>query len=121
MNFGQFVKELRIEAEITLREFSKRIGMDPSNWSKMERGITPPPSNSELLENLVAVLELNPEQKQQLEDLASLARRELPADLDDEAILAKLPAFFRAIKGREYTADDLQKMIDDVREINEAD
>ena len=33
MNFGSAIKDRRIDAGMTLREFSKRIEMDPSNWS----------------------------------------------------------------------------------------
>lgn len=121
MNFGTFIKKLRIEAQITLREFSRQVGVDPSNWSKMERGITPPPANDDLFNRIGEILTLDTEQKQQLSDLAALARRELPADLDDEAILAKMPAFFRALKGREYTSDELDSLIEDVRKLHKPD
>jgi transcriptional regulator with XRE-family HTH domain len=118
MKFGTYVKEKRLDARMTLREFARAIAIDPSNWSKMERGITQPPANLEFLERISRTLGLNAEQRQELEDLAALARRELPGDLDDDALLAKVPAFFRALKGREYTPEDMDKLIEDIRRIH---
>jgi len=48
--FGEYIKDLRVEKEITLREFCKTAGLDPSNWSKIERGIHTPPKSKEVLE-----------------------------------------------------------------------
>ncbi len=118
MNFGTHIKELRIQAKISLRDFSRRLEMDPSNWSKIERGVMPPPAGGALVARIASILTLDAGQTQELEDLAAMARRELPRDLVDEELLAKMPAFFRALKGREYTADDLQKLIDDIKTIH---
>ena len=42
-----------------------------------------------------------------------------PADLQQEQILAKMPAFFRAIRGQEYDENDLREMIEDVRKLHQ--
>ena len=41
--FGDFIKEKRINKEITLREFCRQLELDASNWSKIERGVMSPP------------------------------------------------------------------------------
>lgn len=46
--FAEYIKDLRVEKEITLREFCKISGLDPSNWSKIERGIHAPPKSKEV-------------------------------------------------------------------------
>ena len=51
--FGEFVRDRRLARDLTLRDFCRRIGEDPSNWSKVERGILPPPQSIEKL-NLIA-------------------------------------------------------------------
>lgn len=118
MKFGQQIKELRIESQLTLRDFCKRIEMDPSNWSKIERGIIQPPQDSQLLQQIQATLNLDGQQLQNLKDLADVARGEIPADLRDEELMAKMPAFFRAMKGQEYTEEDLEKLKESVRNLN---
>jgi len=118
MKYGTYTKGLRVEARISLREFAKNLGMDPSNWSKIERGIIPPPANDTLNTKIAQRLNLKETEIQQLDDLATVARGELPRDIDDAELLAKVPAFFRALKGREYTADDLEKLTQKIRDLN---
>lgn len=118
MHFGTYIKDLRIRGQITLRDFAKRLGMDPSNWSKIERAIIPPPANDTLIPKISDLLNLKVEEIQQLNDLATVARGELPKDIDDAELLAKVPAFFRALKGREYTAEDLEKLTQKIKDLN---
>ena len=118
MHFGTYIKDLRIRGKITLRDFAKRLAMDPSNWSKIERAIIPPPANDTLIPKITEHLRLDANEVQQLEDLAIVARGELPKDIKDPELLAKMPAFFRALKGREYTAEDLEKLTQNIRGLN---
>ncbi len=43
--FGDYLKSRRLERDLTLRDFCRSAGEDPSNWSKVERGILPPPTD----------------------------------------------------------------------------
>ncbi len=117
--FGSFVKDHRIASGLTLRSFCREAAIDPSNWSKMERGIIPPPDEAGFLVRVSDVLRLNPEEQAELADFASIARGEIPADLRDDEILAKMPAFFRAIRGQEYTAEDFEKLLDGVKKLHQ--
>ena len=57
--------------------------------------------------------------RQEFFDLAALARRELPRDLvSDEDLLAKLPAFFRAARGKEPDGDRLKEFVEKVRNLH---
>lgn len=38
MKFGELIKKQREKLRISIRELAKRLGMDPSNLSKVERG-----------------------------------------------------------------------------------
>ncbi len=100
MNFGELVKDLRIAKQLTLRQGCAELGLDPSNRSKMERGVTPRPRDPTLLERWAKFFGLSGDKQQEFLDLASLARQEIPPDVaSDKTVIAALPAFFRAVRG----------------------
>lgn len=114
MTFGEFVRVRRIEAELSLREFCKRLETDPSNWSKIERGLLPPPDNRDFLEKIAKVLGLRKGSSEwySIFDLASLAQQKIPDDVyQDEDIVSALPVFFRTIRGEKPTAEELDSLI----------
>ena len=120
MKFGEFVKNRRIAAGLTLRSFCREIVMDASNWSKIERGVIPPPQDSAFLDKTAKLLGLGEEERVNLADLAAVARGQLPADFQGEEIQAKLPAFFRAIRGQEYTVEDIGRLVEGVKKLHQA-
>jgi transcriptional regulator with XRE-family HTH domain len=119
MKFGDHAKNLRIDAGLTLRSFCRDAAIDPSNWSKIERGVLPPPDDQDFLGRVAAALALNADQRLELADLAAVARGQIPADLKDEELLGKMPAFFRAIRGQEYTEEDFEKLLSGVRKLHQ--
>jgi transcriptional regulator with XRE-family HTH domain len=117
--FGEYAKDRRIAAGMTLRSFCREIEIDPSNWSKIERGVLAPPDDSDLIGRVSGLLGLNAAEQLEFADLAAIARGHLPPDLKDEEILAKMPAFFRAIRSQEYTAEDFEKLIAGVKKLHQ--
>ena len=121
MNFGALLKDIRIAKGLTLRQCCELLGVDPSNWSKLERGITPAPKDPAILEAWAKALGLKGEARQAFIDTAALSRRELPADIaSDERVMAALPAFFRAARGAELDDDTLRQFVEDVRALHTA-
>lgn len=121
MNFGALLKDTRIAKGLTLRQCCEQLGVDPSNWSKLERGITPAPKDPAILETWADSLDLTGEARQQFLDTAALSRRELPADIaSDEKVMAALPAFFRAARGSELDDAALKQFVEDVRALHSA-
>lgn len=109
-NFHQFIKEKRMEKEITLREFCRNAELDPSNWSKIERGLAEAPKSKEFINRIAVALELNSEEKATLQDLAII--ESIPEDLrPEEKVLEKLPIFFRTVRGDKPSEAELQKLI----------
>lgn len=109
--FGEYIKELRITKEITLREFCKKAQQDPSNWSKIERGISAPPKSKLVLEQIIAALEIpyNTEEYYTTFDLAAISF--IPKELlSNEELLEKLPVLFRTNRGMTPTKSDLEKL-----------
>ena len=120
--FNETVKSLRLQKRLTLRDFCEKVGLDPSNWSKVERGVNPPPGDIGVLERLAEFFGLSGSEKLSFMDDASLQRNELPPDVADNLILQKaLPAFFRAARGHELTEAELQCFAEDIRKLHTAD
>src|ERR1017187_2026387 len=59
--FGIFIKELRARKRLGLREFCLEHGHDPSNWSKIEREVLPPPRDETILRAWAKQLSLKPD------------------------------------------------------------
>src|SRR5437660_5717376 len=98
--FGEFIKRLRLDREMTLRAFCERVCMDPANYSKLERGLLPPPRDEEKLEAFERALELAPggPEGREMRRLAALDRGELPPRiLADKELMGKLPLLFRTL------------------------
>ena len=120
--FSQKVKELRIQKRLTLRMFCEKCGLDPSNWSKVERGVNPPPKDVEVLERISSVLGITGQDKLDFLDAAAMERGELPRDLLESPMLEKaLPAFFRAARGHELSDEQLASLAKDLRALHTPD
>ena len=120
--FTETIKSLRIKKRLTLRDFCEQVGLDPSNWSKVERGVNPPPGDVELLKRLADFFGLAGADKLALLDEAALQRREIPADVADNVILQRaLPAFFRAARGHELTSAELKNLAADIKKLHTPD
>ncbi|MEO6993306.1 MAG: helix-turn-helix transcriptional regulator [Lacunisphaera sp.] len=121
MNFGALLKDIRIAKGLTLRQCCESLGVDPSNWSKLERGIIPAPKDPSIVEAWAEALGLKGEARQNFLDTAALSRRELPGDIaSDEKVMAALPAFFRAARGSELDDNALKQFVEDVRALHSA-
>ena len=113
LTFGGFVKDLRIKKTLTLREFCRILHLDPSNWSKIERGLFPPPKSKKVLNELAKVLNLDEgsEDYATLIDLAAIAF--IPTELlSDQQVIEKLPIFFRTVRGEKPNREELEELID---------
>lgn len=122
MKFAELVKNLRVEQRISLRQFCAEMGVDPSNWSKIERGINPPPKDIEVLKKVATRLNLSGDAFVQFTDAAAAGRAELPTDIaSNEAVVARLPAFFRAMRGKEPNNEELAEMIKEIEKLNQPD
>jgi len=117
--FGEYVRDRRLARDLTLRDFCRRIGEDPSNWSKVERGILPPPQSIERLNFIAKVLNIKKGGKEYLEllDEAAISRGRIPKDLmSDEAVVRLLPAFLRTIGSIKPTKEEIRKLVKRLKE-----
>jgi transcriptional regulator with XRE-family HTH domain len=116
--FGEFIKALRIERDIGLREFCRRLSIDASNWSKIERGVLAPPQDDEKLEQIAGVLNIKRDSElyMELKDKAAVDAGIIPKDLlTDQETLNSLPMFFRTVRSEKPTPEELDKLIEKIR------
>ncbi len=116
--FGEFLKERRIAKGISLREFCKRVEIDASNWSKVERSLLAPPQDEERLRKIARALDIKFGSAlwKEMKDKANIDAGTIPEDiLSDERVLNSLPMFFRTIRSEKPTPEDLDKLIDMIR------
>ncbi len=95
------------------------VGIDPGNVSRIERGKINPPQELTKLEQIAIILGLE-EGTDEFDDFISLAHLSagrLPQKtINDEQLVGKLPLFFRTLDGRKLTEEQLDSLIEIIRE-----
>jgi transcriptional regulator with XRE-family HTH domain len=115
---GNWMKARRQSLGLTLRAFCNAHGLDPGNYSKLERGLLPPPQDEGRLAEYAQALGLRPgsDAWQEFFDRAAAARGELPKDLlADEEVAEKLPLLFRTLRGTPMPPDKLDDLAERIR------
>lgn len=116
--FGTFVKELRARQRLGLREFCLKHGHDPSNWSKIERNVLPPPRDEETLRVWAKQLGLKQGSDDWLKffDYAAVGAGRIPEHiLEDKELAAHLPVFFRTLSGQKPSREELGKLLEIIK------
>jgi len=117
--FGEYLKNLRVERRISLREFCKNSGDDPGNYSRLERGLMSPPQDEKILARYANALDLKKgsEEWQMLFDIAAAEKGIIPKDiLSDKKMVGYLPAFFRTLRGQKPTPEEMFKVAEKIKE-----
>lgn len=117
MKFGEYLKQLRTEQRLSLRQFCLKNGFDPGNYSRLERGHFPPPRDEKIAEYARA-LNLTEGSTEWLElfDLAAAEQGQLPRDLmEDEELVEKLPVVFRTMRAKHVSPELLDDLAEKIR------
>jgi len=116
--FGEYFKQLRVKAGLSLRRFCELNGFDAGNISRLERGLFAPPESDEKLREYAHALAIKEGSDAWIEffDKAAAARGRFPHDMaNEEALLRRLPLLFRTLRGKKVSPDALDKVIELVR------
>lgn len=113
IDFCTFLKNKRTELGLSLRKFCLDNDIDPSNYSKIERGIIKPPAEPQLKKIAQALdIDLKSGDWIQMQDLAHVARHTLPSDLfDDNDKSRHFPLFFRCIRGEQLSDEEMGELL----------
>ena len=122
MTFGEYLKQKRLDKEITLRGFAKLVDISPVYLCDLEKGRKAAPS-MEVMQKMVSKLALNKEEAERFYDLAALeqtAKNPIPKDLnaflkDNRVIVSAL----RTAKDLDATDEEWQDFIDKLRKSRE--
>lgn len=122
MTFGEYLKQKRLDKEITLRGFAKLVDISPVYLCDLEKGRKAAPS-MEVMQKMVSKLALNKEESERFYDLAALeqtAKKPIPKDLnaflkDNRVIVSAL----RTAKDLDATDEEWQDFIDKLRKSRE--
>ena len=116
--FGQNLKKARIAQNLSLREICKKTNYDASNWSKIERGVIAPPSDEKILSKWARALGLKPpsHKYQTFIDEAQIGQGIIPEDiLAGQNAVDYLPAVFRTLRNEKPTKQEIDRLIELIR------
>jgi transcriptional regulator with XRE-family HTH domain len=118
IQFGGFVKAMRLKNNITARQASENAQMLPSNFSKLEHGAFAPPKDHGKQRQLATAIGVSPESHEETEffNLAAKATKSVPVDLAE--IISKddaVPLLLRTIGNKRLTKADIERLIEIVR------
>jgi transcriptional regulator with XRE-family HTH domain len=116
--FGDYVKARRLDLEIGLREFAERIGVEASNYSKIERGLKSAPTGDRLIPYVKALeFEVGSKEHKLMDDMAHVANGHIPTTmLSDERLAGKLPLLFNGIANGAFSEEQIDEILATVRE-----
>lgn len=110
--FGAMLNELRTENNLSIRDVCKLVSYDPSNWSKIERGLISPPSDDKTLKLWAKTLKVNGDKIQEFMDDAKIAQGIIPDDILNKAeMLELMPAFFRTVRNKKPNKEEIDRLI----------
>jgi transcriptional regulator with XRE-family HTH domain len=117
--FGNYIATLRISRGITLREFCRRTGFDPSNWSKIERSVSSINKSKATIESILAAIGIEKGTEEYNTALNIGLLESIPDDFSEEKnVLMELPVLFRTVRGEVPSEEDLQKLVDFLKHDN---
>ena len=119
LDLAEFDLHLDLVPVNGLREFCLENGYDPSNWSKIEREVLPPPRDEDTLRTWAKQLGLKQGSDDWLKffDYAAVDSGRIPDYvLKDEKLVAQLPVFFRTLSGDKPSGEELENLIKLLRE-----
>jgi transcriptional regulator with XRE-family HTH domain len=118
MKFGEFIREKRLKADLSLRKFCELVEVDPSNWSKIERNRMQLGVDREKLDRIANVLGLKQGDSDwsNFYDKAYIAQQKVPEEVySDEELVNALPLIYRSARGDKPTEEELKALIETLR------
>ena len=111
MRFGDYIKFIRGERELSLRDLAKKSGIDVANLSRIERNVNAPPRKENILESLIAALGLNEQEKQKLLDLCASENGVYPFDAkEDLKEYPNIPVLLRTINNKKLSEEEIREL-----------
>lgn len=112
--FGEYIKKLRQKIGLSLREVARRLEIEPSYLSDIERGRRNAPIK-EKLDKLASILKIENSKIYEFYDLAKEGKQTEIAEDVKEIIITnnQIPVLCRKIKEKKLDVDTLIKKIEE--------
>ena len=113
LTFGSFVRQKRLESEMSLRALAQRLELSPVYMSNIENDLKPAPSQAKLVK-MVKIFMLDKTDTELLWDLAAKSRKQrVSVDLPDYIMERDIVRVaLRTARECEATDEDWQEFID---------
>ncbi len=116
--FGEYMADKMKTLSLSLREVSRRSGIDAANLSRIERGVVYPPQKPETLKKLAGALGLNQKETKRFFDLAAAANGVVPQDLSHVRRSPAIPLLLRAIDNRRLSEAEIENLAKAIEQEN---
>ncbi len=116
--FGEYMKRLMSEKNISLRELARRSGIDAANLSRIERGKAYPPQKRETLDKLADAFGLKGEARQELFGLAAHVNGIIPEGMKHVRENAAIPLLMRAINKKQLSEEKVRELAEMIEQEN---
>jgi len=111
MEFGKYLKALRLKKGLIAQTFAERIGLNPSHLSDIEAGRRLPPDDFGMLDAISKHLGLSEFERHELFDLAAEKREITPPDLSKYISANKqVTVFLRKAEAKGYKGKDFREL-----------
>lgn len=114
-NFGEFLKDKRLKAHLTLRAFADKLEISAPYVTDVEKDRRNP-FNNDLLEKVATVLHLTDEERTEMYDLAGEKRNEIAPDIPDYIMQrGYVSAALRTARDLDADEADWQRFVDELK------
>ena len=117
--FGEFLRAKMTEKRLTLRQLAQRSGFDPSNLSKLERGVSYPPQKIENLNRLAEALDLDDEERAEMIEAAEFGNGKIPQHFEAVKSNQSIPLLLRAINNKKMDPEQVKGLAELIESENE--
>ena len=115
LSFGSYIRAKRLEKHVPALDLAREIGISNPYWCDIEKNRRNPP-DIDKLEKLANLLELTPEEKGQMMDLAGEYREQAAPDLNAWILATPgLSTALRTARDIEASADEWLEMVEEMK------
>jgi transcriptional regulator with XRE-family HTH domain len=109
--FGDYLRDLRVHRDISMRSLAKELNMDVGNLSKIENGKMKPPMKEQFIEDISDILKLSKGEKEKLIDISSHESGEYPRDIKEMLKdHSYIPVLLRTISNKKLSDEEIRKL-----------
>ena len=115
-DFGSFLKAMREDRNVTLRELARKLSVSPPFLSDVEKGRSAP-LTKERLEKVAEVLDLSPSERNEMYDIVGKQRNMVAPDVSDYVMGRDyVAAALRTARDLDIGEEEWQRFVEELRQ-----